>query len=294
MAAKKYDRKNEDVGNIIGLEHMNVLIGDQIKATLFYVKALGFTRDPFMMTNADNMWINLGRSQFHLPTGKPQVLRGRTGLVVSSHEKLLERLKSTRQDLRGTKFRYSSDKKRKVIDVVCPWGNRFRCHEAGAFGKMRVGMPYIQFDVRVGTAGGIAGFYREIMRAPSRVGRWDGARAALVQVGVNQNLIFREKRGPEAKFDGHHIQIYVVDFSGPYNRLLDRGLVSQESNQYQYRFVDITDLKSGELLFKIDHEVRAMSHPLYGRFFVNRNPDQHIRSFVEGYEQGAWLMPAQA
>ncbi|MGA0315238.1 MAG: hypothetical protein ACO3MJ_07595, partial [Alphaproteobacteria bacterium] len=82
MVAKKYDRKNEDVGNIIGLEHMNVLIGDQIKATLFYVKALGFTRDPFMMTNVDNMWINLGRSQFHLPTGKPQVLRGRTGLVV--------------------------------------------------------------------------------------------------------------------------------------------------------------------------------------------------------------------
>ena len=39
MAANKYDRKNEDVGNIIGLEHMNVLIGDQIKATLFHLKA---------------------------------------------------------------------------------------------------------------------------------------------------------------------------------------------------------------------------------------------------------------
>jgi len=214
--------------------------------------------------------------------------------VVSSHEKLLERLKSVRQDLSGTKFKYATDKKRKVVDVVCPWGNRFRCHEAGAFGKMRVGMPYIQFDVRTGTAAGIARFYKEMLGAPGHVGKWDGAKAAIVQAGTDQSLVFREKRGPEAKFDGHHIQIYIVDFSGPYNRLMERGLVSEESNQYQYRFVDITDLDSGELLFKIDHEVRALSHPMYGRPFVNRNPDQHIRRFVDGYETTPWLQPAGA
>jgi len=63
MAARKFNRAQEDVGNIVGLEHMNVLIGDQIKATLFYVKGLGFTRDPYMMTSVDNMWKAAGSAR---------------------------------------------------------------------------------------------------------------------------------------------------------------------------------------------------------------------------------------
>ena len=31
---------------------------------------LGLTRDPYLMTSVTNMWVNVGRSQFHLPTGK--------------------------------------------------------------------------------------------------------------------------------------------------------------------------------------------------------------------------------
>ena len=37
---------DEDVGNIISLEHVNVQISDQAIATLFYVVGMGFTRDP--------------------------------------------------------------------------------------------------------------------------------------------------------------------------------------------------------------------------------------------------------
>jgi hypothetical protein len=36
---------------------------------LFYVTGLGLTRDPYLMVADSNMWINAGRSQFHLPTG---------------------------------------------------------------------------------------------------------------------------------------------------------------------------------------------------------------------------------
>ena len=36
----------EDVGNIVLLEHVNVQIPDQALATLFYVMGLGLTRDP--------------------------------------------------------------------------------------------------------------------------------------------------------------------------------------------------------------------------------------------------------
>ena len=90
---KTYDRAAEDLGNIVGLEHVNLLVPDQRPATLFYVSGLGLTRDPYMMTSVDNMWINVGpKSQFHLPTGKDQRLRGRTAMVIPGREQLLRPL----------------------------------------------------------------------------------------------------------------------------------------------------------------------------------------------------------
>ena len=38
--------ENEDVGNIVSLEHINVQVPDQQAAILFYVVGMGFTRDP--------------------------------------------------------------------------------------------------------------------------------------------------------------------------------------------------------------------------------------------------------
>ena len=35
-------------------------------------------------------------------------------------------------------------------------------------------------------------------------------------------------------------------------------------------------------LFDIEHEVRSLRHPLWGRAFVNRNPDQTQREYVPG------------
>ena len=70
--AAVYDRPAQDVGNSVHLEHVNVTIPSQHHATLFYVAGLGLTRDPYMMVSDDNMWVNVGRSQFHLPTGRPR------------------------------------------------------------------------------------------------------------------------------------------------------------------------------------------------------------------------------
>jgi len=95
---------DEDVGNIILMEHVNVQIDDQAKATLFYLVGLGFTRDPHMMVGLTNMWVNLGEQQFHLPTREPQVLRGHIGVVVPSLDALADRLKSIEPELAGTKF----------------------------------------------------------------------------------------------------------------------------------------------------------------------------------------------
>ena len=116
---------------------------------------------------------------------------------------------------------------------------------------------------------------------------------AKVTVGKNQHLLFRETDKPLPDYDEHHVQIYVVNFSGPHKRLGERGLVNREDNQYQYRFRDIADLDSGKHLFTIEHEVRSLTHPMCLRPLVNRNPAQTARNYSNGYDQNSWAMEPQ-
>jgi hypothetical protein len=278
---QRFNREEEDLGNVVALEHVNTLVPDQRLATIFYVSGLGLTRDPYLMTGVDNMWVNVGKSQFHLPTGKPQVLRGHVGLVLPDRAALLHRLARVAPELDGTRFAYEETEDH--VDTVSPWGNRIRCHAPGPrFGGMTLGMAYVEFAVQRGTAPGIARFYREILRTPATVVEDGAGEHALVSVGPGQSLVFRETAEPSPDYDGHHLQIYLADFSGPYRRLLERDLVSEESDQHQYRFLDIVDVGSGRALFRIEHEVRSMRHPLYARPLVNRNPTQTNRDYHPG------------
>jgi hypothetical protein len=240
------------------------------------------------MVSDNNMWVNVGRSQFHLPTGKPQVLRGHTAIVISGREALLKRLAAVAKKLDGTGFDFSEHNDH--VAATCPWGNRVRCYEpdAARFGRIALGIPYVEFAVPVGSAAKIAAFYRTVMDIPAEVG--DDGTVARVKVGVDQHLLFRESDGPSSSFDGHHVQIYVADFSGPHRRLSERGLVSAEDNRYQYRFRDIVDLDSGALLFTIEHEVRSVTHPLFGRPLVNRNPAQSNRDYAPEHDEWPWAM----
>jgi hypothetical protein len=289
---KRFDRSAEDLGNVVSLEHVNTRIPDQRLATLFYMSGLGLTRDPFLMTGVDNMWANVGRSQFHLPTGEPQVVRGVTGLVVPGREALLKRLAAVREPLKDTLFAFKEHDD--YVEAVSPWGNRIRCHEpslgpAPRFGRIALGMPYVELFAPVGTAPAIARFYREIIATPAHVADDGGVPRAIASVGPDQSLIFRETEEPQPEFDGHHVQIYLHDFSGPYRRLLERGLISQEDDQHQYRFIDIVDLESNRVLFGIEHEVRSMRHPLYARPLVNRNPAQTNRDYMPDHD--TWRGP---
>ncbi|MDP3159966.1 MAG: hypothetical protein Q8N31_08125 [Reyranella sp.] len=280
--SKSYDRGAEDLGNIVALEHVNLQIEDQGLATLFYIGGLGLTRDPYMMTGIDNMWVNVGRSQFHLVTGKPQQLRGRVGLVVPDREALLRRLKKLRQPLESTHFDFVEHADH--VEATCPWGNRILCHDpAPRFGRITLGMAYVEFDVPLGVAKGVADFYDCVIRAATKV---DGS-VARISVGMEQELVFSETKAKLAPYDGHHIQVYVANFSGPHRELLERGLITEESNQHQYRFDSIVDLKTGKPLVQIEHEVRSMRHPLYARPLVNRNAQQTNRNYAPGRD--AWI-----
>ena len=284
-----FDRAAEDLGNSIHLEHVNVQVPDQRLATLFYVAGIGLTRDPYLMVSDSNMWVNVGRSQFHLPTGTAQVLRGHTALVIPGRKALLDRLAAVAPKLAGTAFSFREHNDH--VEATCPWGNRLRVYEPDAdrFGRIMLGIPYVEFDVPVGTARAISAFYPEIMDIPAELRNGDG-NMARVKVGKNQYLQFRETAAPQPEYDGHHVQIYITNFSVPYQRLLKRGLVSREDNQYQYRFKDIVDLESGKPLFTIEHEVRSATHPMYLRPLVNRDPAQTNRTYAHGHDQLAWAM----
>jgi len=288
---KTFDRPAEDLGNSVHLEHVNVNIASQHQATLFYVAGLGLTRDPYLMVSDDNMWVNVGRSQFHLPSGRSTVLRGHTGLVISGREALLQRLAAVRPKLADTKFDFSEHND--YVEAICPWGSRIHVHEpdAARFGRITLGMPYVEFDVPSGTAAGIVAFYRKMLEVPAEL--VDNGSAARVLIGNRQHLIFRETSRPLPDFEDHHVQIYVVDFSGPYERLKARNLVRCEDNRYQYRFRDIIDLETGRHLFTIEHEVRSVKHPNYLRPLINRNPAQMARTYSSGHDQWNWAMPPE-
>jgi hypothetical protein len=128
------------------------------------------------------------------------------------------------------------------------------------------------------------------MGAPSEVTGNGSGRKARVQAGDKQYLYFREADGPEKPYDKHHAQIFITDFSGPHRRLMELGLISMEANEYEYRFKDIVDLDTREVLFTVEHEVRSQTHPMFGRPLLNRNPEVSNRGYKPGQDSISWAM----
>ena len=275
------DYVEEDVGNIVSLEHVNVQVPDQSLALLFYVVGLGFTRDPYFNIGLNNMWANVGEQQFHLPTRPAQAIDGHIGIVLPDLEALKKRLETVAPGLQGTQFSWSVNGEH--VAVRCPWGNQLRCYAPGPeFGDMALGIPYVEFLVGPGKASGIARFYRTVLGAPATLQSDRDGAVAKVSIGRNQALIFRGTSEPLRAYDGHHIAIYVANFSGPYGFLKARGLISEDVRNHQFRFKEIVDPEGGDGLFQIEHEVRSLHHPMYNRPFVNRDPAQSARQYRRG------------
>jgi hypothetical protein len=284
---KQHDRTTQDVGNVVLLEHFNVIHTDQRLATLFYVAGLGGTRDPYLFVGLDNMWVNFGRTQAHLPSRGDkkvaEVLRGTIGMVVPDLEALKQRLAFAGDEMKRVapdvpnKFSFREEKN--CVEASCPWGNRFRLHAPSAdYPRTDLGLAYVDFDVPPGTADGIARFYTQVMKCPASAANG----RATVPVSRNQKLFFTETKKPLPDYDGHHIQVYITDFSGPYKWLLERGLINMETDECEWRFQWIVDPADGRKLFQIEHEVRSTKHWLYNRPLVNRNHAITNLSYVPG------------
>ena len=283
--AVQFDREAENLGNVTMLEHVNFEIPNQGLASDFYLQGMGFTRDPYLFPGTNNMWVNVGKSQFHLPSGEPLVLRGHVGIVSPDRQSLLDRLQGVKKQLADTKFKFKEHNDH--VAATCPWGNKFRVYEPDEkrFGKVNLGIPYVEFTVPEGTAKGIAKFYRKVLGALTCREKNGHGKAAHIKVGPSQELIFRETDKALPEFDGHHLQVYVEDFGTPHDKLKKLDLITEESDRCQYRFEDIVDVDTGKVLFTIEHEIRSMTHPLYARRLVNRNPAQTNRNYIMGGDE---------
>src|SRR5258708_5750543 len=228
---RQYDRAAQTVGNIVHLEHFNVVIPDHRLATLFYVVGLGGTRDPYLFNGLENMWVNFGRTQCHLPSRaeppRAEVLRGTAGFVVPSLDDLEKRLTHAGNEMKRVvpeaKTKFSWARKGSVVEATCPWGNRVRCYAPSPeFGRTELGLVYVDFDVPRGTAEGIARFYDQVMHAPAKAEKG----RATVRVGREQRLMFTETAAPQPQHNNPHIQIYIATLSTPYESLNEPALIT--------------------------------------------------------------------
>lgn len=274
----QFDRERDDVGNVIALEHVNLTVPDLEIAALFYVTGLGGTRDPYIdFGTFNNMWVNVGEQQFHLPRGAAQLWRGHIGFVVPSLQQLRERLDRIARGLKDTRFGYQVFDDH--LDVTCPWGNQLRCYAPDGFG-MSLGIAYVEIDVPVDTTPAIARFYQRVLGAPAR----QSAGVAEIAMGCRQCLRFRETTSEIPAYDGHHIAIYIASFSTPHAWLATKDLISEESDAHQYRFTAIVDPDTGNRITELEHEVRSLHHPMFNRPLVNRNAAQGFANFRRGRE----------
>jgi hypothetical protein len=213
--------------------------------------------------------------------------------VVPDLDAVMKRCARVQGDLRTTHFAF--DRAGDHLELTCPWGNRFCVHapDARRFGPVALGLAYVEFDVAsTASLAGIAAFYSRIVEALAGVARDDRGDYAWVSAGLHGRFVFRQVAQPR-RFDGYHVQVTLANFSTVHRRLLERSLVTQENDQHQYRFQDIVDPDSGEVLHTVEHEVRSMRHPLYGRPLVNRAGLDN-RSYVHGREALSWGLPADA
>ena len=278
--ARDFNRSEENIGNVLNMEHINLTVPDQQVAALFYVTGLGFTRDPYVDFGTRNMWINAGAQQFHLPKSTAQKWRGHIGIVVPDLDDLKRRLGAVAQLLEGTEFDWTEQDDH--IAVTCPWGNAIRAYAPDAFPGTYLGIAYAQMDVAPGVAEGIADFYQQVFGTSAQVFDDNEGRRVEVSTGLDQRLIYGETADDIPDYDGHHIAIYIADFSTPHDFLVEHGLVTEETDQHQYRFQAIVDPGTGDTLAELEHEVRSLRHPMYGRNLVNRNAAQSFRNYING------------
>ncbi len=252
---------HSELGALIHLEHVNLRVPDQALSTLFYVEALGFTRDPYRRVGLRNMWINFGRCQFHLPTGDPEPLGGEIG-VMHPQPKMVEKRLQNDLALLAAGCKPSWREADKTLCVQDPWGRVLVLHIAPA-----ASLAYVRFWVPAQALSNIARFYTRIFYCPV-ITKED---AVHVAVGPQQQLIFQAHEGAVLNAASNHIALYLTLHQRIHQRLKRLELVTPFQDA-QFRIYQIACPSTGQVLGQLEHELRSVHHPDFLQPLLNRSP----------------------
>jgi len=275
--------KKEDCGNIIQLEHLNFNTSSKELAKDFYGKVLGLQLEK--KEPSGNQWFNMSLYQFHIGARLDncvEVLDGAVGLVypdLKELKKLLNGAPKILSDMKFTWKEYNKDSlishhKMQHLEIICPWGNKFIAYEDNKF-RGEMGISFVECNVNKGTAIAIGEFYKEFLGAVYEKEEFEDVIIVHVACGIHQQIIFRESPHPVKKFDGHHVCIYINNFSECYHKFYKAGILWNEKRfsdrcetfevalkYHQFRFQDIVN-NNGEVIYQLQHEVRSLYHPLF-------------------------------
>jgi hypothetical protein len=275
-----------DVPGIVWFEHLNLVVGVEQVAEMFYFGLLGCTPDPNASFHA-----NLGQQQFHLSVGKPQVLCGSIGLALPSLVTLRQRLAQYGPLLQKASEHFKVTDFGDSIVIIGPWGNTFaifsideKVPTAGSGGETYMTRAHAQWDKNIAVRGkpgirylefrvpnisAVAKFYSSNFGCSSFYSR-DGKRVAI-SVGPSCHFVFSESIVSPEEVEaaaGLHVCVYIEHYKQAYHLLKQCGAIWtnprfidldtcdtwQEAREgRQFRFKNVNG-------FELEHETRALRH----------------------------------
>ncbi|MDC0190210.1 hypothetical protein OAJ77_03155 [Rhodospirillales bacterium] len=264
-----------EIGRMLHMDHVNFETPDHEMATIFYMNGLGFTRDPYRRADEQNLGVNVGRQQFHLPKRGEYTppFYGIVGLVVPDIGGIKQRFEILNDlgKFEGTPYDWLEEGN--TVLMTSPFGYRLRLHSCGTLEFTKpLGIAYVEVPAPLGKAARIGKFYEKIVGAPVQISAVGGTEAAIISAGPHQEIKFIERELDDYDTYSMHISYHVTHYNELRQRLNEHGSLMGLGGGEAYFFNKIFDPETGEILMTFQNEVRSVYHPDFMRPLINRWP----------------------
>ena len=264
-----------EIGRMLHMDHVNFETPDHEMATIFYMNGLGFTRDPYRRADEQNLGVNVGRQQFHLPKRGEYTppFYGIVGLVVPDIGGIKQRLEVLNDlgKFEGTPYGWLEEGK--AVLMTSPFGYRLRLHSYGTLEFTKpLGIAYVEVPAPLGKAARIGKFYEKIVGAPVQISAVGGTEAAIISAGPHQEIKFIERELDDYDTYTMHISYHVTHYNQLRQTLKEHGSLMGLGEGEAIFFNKIFDPDTGENLMTFQNEVRSVYHPDFMRPLINRWP----------------------
>ena len=270
-----FEVTSPEIGRMLHMDHVNFETPDHEMATIFYMNGLGFTRDPYRRADEQNLGVNVGRQQFHLPKRGECTppFYGIVGLVVPDIDGIKQRFELLNDlgKFKGTPYGWLEEGN--AVLITSPFGYRLRLHSYGTLDFSKpLGIAYVEVPSPPGKAKRVGNFYEKIVGAPVQISEVGGSEAAIISAGPHQEIKFIERELDDYDTYSMHISYHVTHYNELRQRLNEHGSLMGLGEGEAIFFNKIFDPDTGENLMTFQNEVRSVYHPDFMRPLINRWP----------------------